>query len=71
VKKISLLIFFRNDALQQNFPSGKVALPTQIINPFNLVNLIESKWNDLISDFYRIKSIMSDLYGVNTIPCGG
>lgn len=37
----------------------------------HLVNLVESKWNDLISDFYRIKGIMSVLYDVNAIPRGG
>lgn len=34
----------------------------------NLVNLVQSNWNDLVSDFYRVKGIITVLYPTNYIP---
>lgn len=33
-----------------------------------MVTRVESKWNDLISDFHRIKGIIAVLYPVNHAP---
>ena len=33
-----------------------------------MVHLVSSKWNDLVSDMYRIKGVLSILYPTNYIP---
>ena len=33
-----------------------------------VVNLVQSNWNDLVSDMYRIKGIITVLYPTNYIP---
>lgn len=33
-----------------------------------LVNRIQSNWNDLVSDFYCVKGIITVLYPTNYIP---
>ena len=33
-----------------------------------MVNRVQSNWNDLVNDFYRVKSIITVLYSINYIP---
>lgn len=33
-----------------------------------MVNLVQSNWNILIEDFYRVRGIISILYSTNYIP---
>jgi hypothetical protein len=33
-----------------------------------MVDHIETNWNDLVSDFYRVKGIITVLYPTNYIP---
>ncbi len=33
-----------------------------------MVNRVQSNWNDLVLDFYRVKGIITVLYPTNYIP---
>ena len=35
---------------------------------FGMVNLADSKWNNLVEDFYRVRGIITVLYPTNFIP---
>ena len=35
---------------------------------FHLVNRVQSNWNILVEDFYRVRGIISILYPTNYIP---